>query len=76
LAALYPNSLHDVFKGFPFVDFDIGNENNQDNLVLTTALPIIAAIFSVILIMGNKLKVWTAYPLYLLFNVSLLGFLF
>jgi hypothetical protein len=73
IAALFPVYLHDKFKAliekYALIS---GHDKSNSPIVFLTAMPIIAAVFSVLLMIGNRMKIWITYPLFLLFNSTLM----
>jgi hypothetical protein len=74
LSALFPYYLDESISDFSFVELsDLETDKihaKNGEIALLTAVPMISAIFSILLMMGNRLRVAITYPLFLLFNVS------
>lgn len=71
LAALFPYYLDESINNFSFVELtEFGQDKDHAEIALLTAIPMLSATFSILLLLGNRLRVTASYPLFILFNVS------
>ncbi|KAI6191081.1 hypothetical protein M3Y97_00189000 [Aphelenchoides bicaudatus] len=73
LASLFPYYLDESINNFSFVQLSESVEDRTHaEIILFSAVPMLAAIASVLLMFANRLKVGVPYPLFLLFNTLLI----